>query len=304
MNYLIPYVYLYDHEDPILDEFTYGDVDSRARKMKNNLNKDDILFFHISINGKKHITAYYVVERVLDTSEAVKNEYIVSKYRNPHLKEYLQGERREGDDVIVFGDPIFSRKLDKPLLFDKTLAKKLSISIDFKDGFTDNQCIGSATRQWRSLNENDVKTLFSEINLNDSRGLVADTILTTDEVTEIIEKDLENYLEKNHWLLGKSLKIIKRQYDTPVGRIDMLFEDESGRKIIVELKLNNIGRGAINQLRRYMNHLKKETKEDVDGVLVCKGIMPVFEEEFKALKDIKIFRYGWILDIKRLNNNI
>ena len=77
MNLLIPYVPIYDHEDPILEEFTYGDVDSRARKMKNNLKKGDHIFFHTRINGRKYITAYYVIDRVLNTSEAVKNRNIV-----------------------------------------------------------------------------------------------------------------------------------------------------------------------------------------------------------------------------------
>ena len=300
MNLLIPYVPIYDHEDPILEEFTYGDVDSRARKMKNNLKKGDHIFFHTRINGRKYITAYYVIDRVLNTSEAVKNRNIVSKYRNPHIKEYSRGERRKGEDVIVFGDPILSRKLERRLLFDQNLARKLSPSIQFKEGFTETQCIGSATRQWRELNENDVKTLLEEIKLNESKGIVTDTILSTDEVTEIIEKDIENFLEANSKILGESLKLVKRQYDTPVGRIDMIFEDKNRKKIIVELKLNKIGRDAINQLRRYMNYIEKETKKEVGGILVCKGIMPAFEEELKNSKKIKILKYGWKLEIIRV----
>jgi len=35
MNLLIPYVHLYDHPDPLFEEFTYGDVGARARKLKN-----------------------------------------------------------------------------------------------------------------------------------------------------------------------------------------------------------------------------------------------------------------------------
>ena len=268
--------------------------------MKNNLKKGDHIFFHTRINGRKYITAYYVIDRVLNTSEAVKNRNIVSKYRNPHIKEYSRGERRKGEDVIVFGDPILSRKLERRLLFDQNLARKLSLSIQFKEGFTETQCIGSATRQWRELNENDVKTLLEEIKLNESKGIVTDTILSTDEVTEIIEKDIENFLEANSKILVESLKLVKRQYDTPVGRIDMIFEDKNRKKIIVELKLNKIGRDAINQLRRYMNYIEKETKKEVGGILVCKGIMPAFEEELKNSKKIKILKYGWKLEIIRV----
>jgi hypothetical protein len=194
MNLLIPYVPLYDHEDPLLDEFTYGDVKSRARKLKKDLKKGDFIFFHTTIRGKKCITAYYVVDRVLDTSEAAKNKNILLKYRNPHLKEYLEGKRGEMDDVLVFGDPILSRRLQRPLPFDRALADKLSLSIEFRKGFTESQRIGTATRQWRKLSEEDVRILLEEIKLNESKGIVVDTILSTDEVTETIEKDLENFI--------------------------------------------------------------------------------------------------------------
>lgn len=33
--------------------------------------------------------------------------------------------------------------------------------------------------------------------------------------------------------------------------------------------------------------VKKETKKEVTGVIVCKGVMPAFEEDFKKLKNIK-----------------
>ena len=93
MNLLIPYVYLYGHNDPLFKEFTYGDVKTRARKLRNSLKKGDYVFFHTSIGGKKYITAYYVVDRVLDTAEAIKDRNIRVKYNNPHIREFLSGER-------------------------------------------------------------------------------------------------------------------------------------------------------------------------------------------------------------------
>ena len=304
MDLLIPYRPLYDHEDPMFDEFTYGDVEARARKLR-ELKEGDYIFFHTSVGGKKYITAYYVVNRVLDTADATKNRSIVLKYKNPHIMEYLQGERRGYDDVIVFGDPILSRKLERPLPFDRNLAGKLSLAIKFKKGFTETQCIGSATRQWRELTKRDVRVLLKEIKRNERKGFFHPTLLSTDEVTEIIERDIENFIERNPLVVGKSLplvvgkslKLVRRQYDTPVGRIDMLFEDKRGKKIIVELKLNKIGRDAVNQIRRYMSYVRKETKKEVNGVIICKGIMPAFEKELKKLKKIKILKYGWNLKI-------
>ena len=298
MNLLIPYVHLYDHPDPLFKEFTYGDEGRRARKLKKDLKKGNYVFFHTSISGRKYITAYYVVERVLDTAEAIKNRNIVAKYKNPHILEFLSGERTgEGDDVILFGDPITSKILERPLLFNKNLAKKLSLNIKFPKGKTETQAIGSATRPWRELTDKDVEILLEAIKSLEKEGINVETILSTDEVTEIIEKDLENFIEKNPSLIGKSLSLERRQLDTPRGRIDLLFKDKKGNLIVVELKLNKIGRSAIDQLRRYMDWVENETKKDVTGVIVCKGVMPAFEKEFKNLKNIKILCYGWQLKV-------
>ena len=303
MNLLIPYVPLINHADPVLEEFTYGDSDSRARKLKRSLEKGDYIFFHTTINSKKCITAHYVVDRVLDTLEAAKDKDIFLKYKNPHIIEYREGKRRDHADVVVFGDPILSRKLERPLLFDRPLAEKLSLSIKFKKGFTETQCIGSATRQWRKLSNKDVEILLSEIINNESRGVATQKTLSTDEVTEIIEKDIENFIEANPKILGESLKLIGRQVDTPVGRIDLLFEDKNNRIVVVELKLNKIGREALNQLRKYMHYVTKEMKTDVEGVIVCKGVMPAFKEEFLNLKKIRILKYGWKLEVSDINRS-
>jgi len=294
MNLLIPYVHLYNHPDPLFEEFTYGDGGTRARKLKKDLKKGDYVFFHTSINGKKYITAYYVVERVLDTVEAAKDRNITSKYKNPHLKDLKSGKIPPNEDnVILFGDPITSRILKRPLLFNKSLAETLSLGIKFPKEKTETQTIGSATRAWRRLKDTDVKILLDAIDLSENKVKDVNTILSTDEVTEIIEKDIEDFIEKNPKLIGSSLIFKGRQLDTPVGRIDLLFEDSYGNVTIVELKLNKIGREAIRQIRRYMDWVKKQTKKDVYGVIVCKGIMPAFINDFKKLSDIKIYFYGW-----------
>lgn len=89
MNLLIPYIYRDDHKDPLFEEFTYGDINRRGRKLQKHVSKGDYLFFHIGIGGSKYITAYYVVDFVLSTEEAVKNKDIVAKYNNPHISRWI-----------------------------------------------------------------------------------------------------------------------------------------------------------------------------------------------------------------------
>jgi len=297
VHLLIPYVPLSDHHDPILEEFTYGDVESRARKLKRDLKRGDYVFLHTTIRGQRYITAYYVVDRVLDTRDAASDKAIVDKYKNPHIYEYRKGERTDQDDVVIFGDTILSRKLPRPLIFNKTLAEKLSLAIPFKEGYTENQCISSATRQWRELTEKDVNILRSEIEKAEKESIGVGTVLSTDEVLEIREADLENFIVKNTQLIGPKLTLKDRQVDTREGRLDLLFEDENKDLVVVELKLHEIGRGAVNQLRSYMHQVRKDWNKEVRGVIVCKDVLPAFAEEFKKMRDIKILHYGWMLTI-------
>lgn len=300
MNLLIPYVYLYNHPDPLFEEFTYGECGARSRKLKKDLKNGDYVFFHTSIGRKKYITAYYVVDRVLDTSDVVKTKNLFAKYKNPHIFGISSEQKKcKKGDVILFGDPITSRVLDRPVLFGRNLASKLSLDIKFPqaDGRTETQVIGSATRALRELKGRDVNIILDAIKSSEEEGLSTETILSSEEVTEIIEKDIENFIENNPTLIDTNLKLKDRQIDTPVGRIDLLFEDNKGNPIVVELKLNKIGRDAVNQLRRYIDWIKKETKKQVRGAIVCNGVMPAFVDDLKKLKNIKIFCYGWQLKV-------
>jgi len=297
VNLLIPYTPLADHPDPLLDEFTYGDVKQRGKKLLNDVERGDYLFLHTSQRGKRVITAYYIVAEVLKVSEAYNDRNIRDKYKNPHLTRYEEYGEQHKNDVIVFGDPIRSKKLESPLIFNRQLADTLSLGIPFRKNKTELQNISSATRQWRELTELDVEILLDAIKEAETRAISSDVILSTDEVLEIREIDLENYLVNNPQLLGENIKLIGRQRDVPSGRTDIIYEADD-EIIVVELKLNEIGNSAINQIRGYIRDLRKEYKvKNVRGIILCKGIMPTFTEEFTKLKNLDIYFYGWKLHV-------
>jgi len=209
MNLLIPYVNLVGHEDPCFKEYTYGDVGMRARRLK-KLKRGDYLFFHIGYGGKKYITAYYVVDRILDVSDVIKDKNIFAKYKNPHINEHSSNvSKRQNDNVIVFGDPITSKVfLERPLLFDKKLVRKLSLRVKFPPERTEAQSIGSATRSSRELSGKDTETLFDEIEKTEKTP-VSNDMISTEEVTEVLERDLESLIEKNPQQIGLSTKVIR-----------------------------------------------------------------------------------------------
>jgi len=301
MNLLIPYIKFPAHLDPDLEEHTYGDVRARARTLKEKVGKGDYLFFHTTLGGKKYITAYFIVDRTLDVSVAVKDGNIMRKYKNPHLCDDQNIEKHKGDEnVVIFGDPILSKKLTRPLLFDLKLASKLALGISFQEGRTEAQAVGSATRAWRRLTDKDVRLLLREINKEEQKTVDVHRILSTDEVTELLEKDLENYIEKSKNIIGKSLRIVSRQENIPqIGRIDLLCKDEAGTRYVVELKLGHVGRAALNQIQRYMGWVRKQGPGRVKGILVCGGVMPVYEDEIRGAEGIIVLRYGWQMKMSR-----
>jgi len=303
MNLLVPYTQLIHHKDPCFGEYTYGDVRGRSQKLK-KLKKGDYVFFHTRYNGRKSIMAYYVVDRILDVSEVIKDKNLCAKYSNPHINEYASdiGSRRI-DNVILFGDPISSKILEKPLLFDRKLAAKLSLKNFFPQGRTETQAIGSATRNWRNLNDKDIEILFEAIKESEATAVATDRVLSTEEVTEILERDIESFIKENPQLMGRSVKIIERQLDTSVGRIDLLLQERNGNLIVVELKLGKIGHDAVKQIRRYIEVVRDEEKsKDVSGIIVCQGVMPAFQKELRKLKNIRIFYYGWQLKVYPWDN--
>jgi len=299
MHLLIPYVHLAGHSDPMFGEFTYGDVRQRARQLRATLEKGDYVFFHASRSGKKYITAYYVVDRVLDTTAACRDRAIVVKYKNPHILECLDGERPldDADDVIVFGDPITSHLLDRALPFDQGLAEQLSLGIRFPPRRTEAQAIGSTTRSWRQLTDEDVDVLLTAIRREQTTPRPR-SLRSTDEVTETIERDVEELLAGCSELIGPDLTLEGRQVEVDGGRIDLLFKGKRGSRVVVEVKLNRIGRGALQQVRNYVDALKAEGYRQVSGVLVCAGVMPAYENELRRQRHVRILIYGWDLKVQ------
>ncbi len=298
MHLLIPYIES-SHPDPAFDEYTYGDVDQRARKLKSDLYRGDYVFFHTSKRGSKYITAYYVVDRVLDTVDACRDRAIRTKYKNPHIAEYFASKGpMHGDDAIVFGDPITSRALEEPLLFDSKLADKLSLNIKFTSNKSETQVIGSATRAWRELTDKDVKILLREIDAGQKR-IRPYLLRSSEEVAEILEKDIEDYVAHNPNLIGKGLKLSRRQKFIGDGRLDVLFEDKRGNLVVVEVKLGHIGRNALQQIKSYIRDMREETNKNISGVIVCAGVMLAYQDELRKQKDTRILVHGWDLRVEK-----
>lgn len=207
MNLLVTYKPLHNHLDPDFSEYSYGESGARARNMKKDLRLGDYVFFHTTINFERFITAYYVVDRVLDTTIACQDKAIVTKYNNPHIVEHLAGKRplkRKDDDVVLFGDSIRSYELEKHLPFNKALAKRLSLNIQFNSDRSENQIITSATRAHRQLTDKDKNILIKAISAQRDQYRPLSS-RSTEEVSQALEKDIEDHIANSPGMIKKGL---------------------------------------------------------------------------------------------------
>ena len=99
-----------------------------------------------------------------------------------------------------------------------------------------------------------------------------------------------------------SLVVIKRQYVLESGnRLDLLLKDRN-EMVVVEIKLDNIGKEVYNQINGYIKELRNEFHKKVKGVIVCRDILPAFEDFYlkKIEKDkIKVYFYSWKFNLRQ-----
>jgi len=304
-SYLIPYLDPKKNdgeEDPLFSEYTYGDKKQRGKTLRDNVRKGDYLFFHTSSQNKRFITAFYEVEELMDIKQAKADIIIKMKYRNPHLLS-IESEENE---VIVFGNPVRSLVLNPPLEIDKNLLKELSISFNPSKNQTNLQAISSKLRSWLKLESKQIEQLLKIIYEIQTKDFLTKQQLSIEEIRQISESDIEQFIFDNPSELKNGLICLNRQYQFKDGkRLDLLLEDHNTNKIfIVEIKKGYIGAEVIKQIKGYISNYEKEKNIiGVKGIIVCQGILPHFENYVmdQLLKEkIEIYQYGWMFSMKKL----
>ncbi|ADY00499.1 hypothetical protein VMUT_0285 [Vulcanisaeta moutnovskia 768-28] len=86
------------------------------------------------------------------------------------------------------------------------------------------------------------------------------------------EEDVVNAIISNPSIIEDSLQIIAREYHTIVGDIDLLGKDSKGNLVVIECKRSQAGPEAVNQLKRYVEHLSQKEGKNVRGILVAPSI--------------------------------
>jgi RecB family endonuclease NucS len=89
-----------------------------------------------------------------------------------------------------------------------------------------------------------------------------------------VERDLQEELAVAPTALGEELTLVKREWSTDVGPVDLMCRDESGEWVAVEIKrVATIE--AVEQLTRYLGFIRRDpAKSGCRGILAAQKLKP------------------------------
>ena len=89
-----------------------------------------------------------------------------------------------------------------------------------------------------------------------------------------VEAHLQELLAEQVEVLGAGWRLVRREYPTPVGPVDLLVRDDQGRAVAVEVKRVG-GIDGVEQLSRYLDMLGRDPLlAPVRGVFAAQQIRP------------------------------
>jgi RecB family endonuclease NucS len=89
-----------------------------------------------------------------------------------------------------------------------------------------------------------------------------------------VERDLQEELAAAPTALGEELTLVKREWPTEVGPVDLMCRDENGDWVAVEIK--RVGTiDAVEQLTRYLDFIREDpAKSRCRGILAAQKLKP------------------------------
>jgi endonuclease len=93
-------------------------------------------------------------------------------------------------------------------------------------------------------------------------------------VKDGVEAHLQELLATQLELLGDGWRLVRREYPTPIGPVDLMCRDDAGRSVAVEIKRRGEIDG-VEQLTRYLELLNRDPLlAPVQGVFAAQEIRP------------------------------
>jgi RecB family endonuclease NucS len=89
-----------------------------------------------------------------------------------------------------------------------------------------------------------------------------------------VERHLQELLAEYPEWCGEGLRLVRREWPTDIGPVDLMCRDEEDSWVAVEIK--RIGTiDAVEQLTRYLDRIREDpSKQDCKGILVAQTVKP------------------------------
>jgi RecB family endonuclease NucS len=126
--------------------------------------------------------------------------------------------------------------------------------------------------EWTVVSRTDdtLRILIEEIHHDSSHDLGVDPGLQKDGV----EKHLQELLAEHPTTLGDGLTLVRREFPTAIGPVDLMCRDASGESVAVEIKRRGEIDG-VEQLTRYLELLNRDPLlKPVRGIFAAQEIKP------------------------------
>lgn len=113
---------------------------------------------------------------------------------------------------------------------------------------------------------------------------------SSDTGRDYAERELQNFLVKNPDTLGiPDATVVASEYQTKVGRIDLLVRSGMHILWVVELKAGIAGRDAIGQVMSYIGAVRDEYPDkDVRGLLAATDFDESCFAAYRAIGDVEL----------------
>jgi len=126
--------------------------------------------------------------------------------------------------------------------------------------------------EWTVTGKEDdtLRILLSDVFSDVTHDLGVDPGLQKDGV----EKHLQELLAEHPATLGEGLRLVRREYPTAIGPVDLMCRDTAGASVAVEVKRRGEIDG-VEQLTRYLELLNRDPKlRPVRGIFAAQEIKP------------------------------
>jgi hypothetical protein len=224
-------------------------------------------------NESKLILAYGVSE----TSEYPTTWPSEITNNNKQIKDYLSNPPRYGDSFLF-------KSYNIELNNNKVLFQ------------SDDKKIQSSENLIKDLNEI-IKVYKNSISLE-----IKDETSVVNRGLFFMEKQLEDFIIENwettefgkkYELLIEDGEVISQQYQTDIGKIDILAKDKITKNyVVIELKKNQTSDDTVGQLTRYMGWIRKNKKdENVKGIIVAGQFDNKLEYARTMVPNTEVFLY-------------